>query len=169
MNWLLAAERSDSASEWSHRHQHPRRHGGCPRGHAGRQLGGNEGSRPWRYIVAPADADSILAVGPLIRCAGTPGSAHAALAPRRSNGTSFSCPVLAGMAAGFWQANPTLTAQQVIGILQRSGQFTAPDDQLGYGIPNFVLAIQPGQPRNAPLRRAACCQQRFHWSCIQTP
>ena len=29
---------------------------------------GNEGSSPWKYILTPADADSVLAVGAVERC-----------------------------------------------------------------------------------------------------
>ena len=48
---------------------------------------------------------------------------------------------MAGLAAGFWQAHPGLTAAQVTETLRRSGsQFGSPDDQLGYGIPNFERA-----------------------------
>ncbi|RYY08714.1 MAG: T9SS type A sorting domain-containing protein [Cytophagaceae bacterium] len=55
------------------------------------------------------------------------------------------------MAAGFWQANPTLTVQQVISFLKRSGsQALAPDNSLGYGIPNFVTAYNLAHP-TAPL------------------
>ena len=73
-------------------------------------------------------------------------------AARRGNGTSFACPSLAGLAAGFWQANRGLSAQQVIGYLTRSAsQAAAPDNALGYGIPNFGAAqalVRP--PAEAP-------------------
>ena len=136
---------------------------------------GNEGNRPWQHIVAPADADSILAVGAVDSLRAYVGFSsrgptadnrikpnlaaqgfQAAIVdakgqPGRGSGTSFSCPVLAGMVAGFWQANPTLTAQQVISFLQRSGsQALTPDNLLGYGIPNFGLAYNLANP-NAPL------------------
>lgn len=129
---------------------------------------GNEGSSPWRYINTPADADSILTVGAvdsvLLQRAGfssvgptadgrikpalaAQGRASAVLTAAgtvvNGNGTSYACPTLAGLAAGFWQANPRLTAQQVIATLQRSGsQADRPDNELGYGIPNFARAQQ---------------------------
>ncbi|MCB2409965.1 S8 family serine peptidase [Hymenobacter lucidus] len=139
---------------------------------------GNEGSSSWRYISAPADADSILTVGAVdaaLRPASfssigptadgrikpnvaAQGVQSAILTPSgaatRGNGTSFSCPIMAGMVAGFWQANRNLTAQQVISFLQRAGsQATAPDNRLGYGIPNFVTAYQLANP-NTPLAAA---------------
>ena len=126
---------------------------------------GNEGDDPWRYISAPADADSVLSVG-AVDSLGTHanfssygptadgrikptlsamGRSSAVLAPNgaafRGSGTSYACPILAGMAAGFWQANPTLTAQQVIAALRSTAsQAATPDNTLGYGIPNFVKA-----------------------------
>jgi hypothetical protein len=70
--------------------------------------------------------------------------------------------VLAGMVACFWQANPTLTAQQVISFLQRSAsQAAAPNNLLGFGIPNAVAAYtlaNPGVPLSAGSPRAVTGQ-----------
>ncbi|TGE24395.1 T9SS type A sorting domain-containing protein [Hymenobacter aquaticus] len=135
---------------------------------------GNEGASGWRYITAPADADSILTVGAVDasqQLAGfssvgptadgrlkpnvvAMGVQSAILTPSgtatRGNGTSFSCPITAGMVAGFWQANRNLTAQQVISYLQRSGsRASTPNNLVGYGVPNFVQAYalaNPGTP-----------------------
>lgn len=139
---------------------------------------GNEGNGSWRYITAPADADSILTVGAVDSLSVVAGfssrgpTADGRIKPNvaamgvqtalvspagmviRSNGTSYSCPVVAGMVAGFWQANPTLTAQQVIGLLQRSGtRATTPNDEIGYGLPNFVRAYNLANP-STPLAAA---------------
>lgn len=136
---------------------------------------GNEGSNPWHYISAPADADSIISVGAVDSVGNhayfssygptsdgrikptlsAMGFASAVLAANgtafRGSGTSYACPILAGMAAGFWQANPTLTAQQVILALRSTAsQATNPDNTLGYGIPNFISAYNALHP-NAPL------------------
>jgi hypothetical protein len=144
---------------------------------------GNEGNKSWQKILAPADADSILTVGavdtsrnyaafssrgpsadnrikPNLAAQGREAAVVGVDGqPTRGSGTSFSCPVLAGMVAGFWQANPTLTAQQVVSFLQRSAsQYTNPDNLLGYGIPNFVLAYSlanPGMPLAAGSPAAA--------------
>ena len=126
---------------------------------------GNEGSANWHYLSAPSDAASVLAIGAVTQ-AGTrasfssfgpsaDGRVKPDLAARgqgviigspggqitSGNGTSFATPLMAGLAAGFWQAHPTLTATQVTDALRRSGsQYGAPDDQVGYGIPNFERA-----------------------------
>jgi serine protease AprX len=137
---------------------------------------GNDGGNPWRFISAPADGDSVLTVGAVdslgVRAGfssigptadgrikpnlSTQGQDAAVINPGgvigRGSGTSFACPIMAGMAAGFWQANPTLTAQQVRRFLEQSGsQASAPDNMLGYGIPNFRRAYNLANPNN-PLQ-----------------
>jgi hypothetical protein len=126
---------------------------------------GNEGTNAWKYISAPADADSILAVGAVDRSGlkasfsslgpsfdkrikpdvssmglGTVvGTTTGAIAT--SNGTSFSSPLMAGFAAGMIQANPRNSSWQIIEAIKKSGnQATKPDNLLGYGIPNFLKA-----------------------------
>jgi subtilisin family serine protease len=57
------------------------------------------------------------------------------------SGTSFSSPILAGMAACLWQANPSQTNMEIADAIRHSGsQYLSPDDELGYGIPDFVEA-----------------------------
>lgn len=126
---------------------------------------GNEGSSAWHYLSAPSDAASVLAIGAVTQAGirasfssfgpSADGRVKPDLAARGQgtivgfpggqilpgNGTSFATPLVAGLAAGFWQAHPTLTAAQVTDALRRSGsQYGAPDSQLGYGIPNFERA-----------------------------
>ncbi|MFN4147534.1 MAG: S8 family peptidase [Runella sp.] len=126
---------------------------------------GNEGNVAWRYITAPADADSILAVGAVngaqIR------TAFSSIGPTADgrvkpdlcaqgqatvlsnqfgnttigNGTSYSSPLIAGLAAGFWEAFPQLSAMQVIDCLRKAGdRFNAPTPEYGFGIPTFERA-----------------------------
>ncbi|WP_081910873.1 S8 family peptidase [Hymenobacter sp. APR13] len=143
---------------------------------------GNEGNSAWQRILAPADADSILAVaavdsfgrrvgfssiGPsadgrikpnLAAMGSQTAIVNTAGQPTRGSGTSYACPVLAGLVACFWQANPRLTAQEVISFLQRSAsQAAAPNNLLGYGLPNGVAAYalaNPGTPLSAGQPRA---------------
>ncbi len=59
-----------------------------------------------------------------------------------NSGTSFAGPIFAGMITSFWQAVPTLTNQQVIDLVRQSAdKFATPNNQYGYGIPNFQLAL----------------------------
>jgi serine protease AprX len=126
---------------------------------------GNDGSSGWRYLSAPSDAAGVLAIGAVTQAGQRAGfssfgpSADGRVKPDLAargqgtvvgspggqivlgNGTSFATPLVAGLAAGFWQAHPRLTATQVTLALRQSGsQFSTPDDQLGYGIPDFERA-----------------------------
>ena len=126
---------------------------------------GNEGSNSWRYISAPADADSILTIGAIIPngnrayfssygpsfdqrikpdvCAlGLPSIVSGANGEiSYSSGTSFSSPIMAGIVACLWQAHPQLSNMDIIDIVKRSSsQFSLPDTSLGYGIPDIYAA-----------------------------
>ena len=126
---------------------------------------GNSAWSPWFYIGAPADADSVLAVGAvdsLMNCAGFSSrgpSFDGRVKPNvaamgqdvytaspgggigKGSGTSFSSPITAGMVACLWQANPGTTNMQVFNAIQQSAsQFLVPDSLLGYGIPDFCAA-----------------------------
>ncbi len=126
---------------------------------------GNEGSSAWKYISSPADADSILTVGAVDRTGSRasfssigpsfdnrikPDVAAMGLATVTAlptgtistlNGTSFSAPLLAGLAAGLIQANPTKNAWEIMQGIRLSGtNATKPDNNLGFGIPNFDRA-----------------------------
>ncbi len=58
-----------------------------------------------------------------------------------SQGTSFSAPQIAALAAGLWQAKPELNKDELIELLKSSAtQAEEPDNLLGYGIPNFSRA-----------------------------
>jgi subtilisin family serine protease len=65
-----------------------------------------------------------------------------------ANGTSFSCPILAGMVACFWQAFPTKTNQEIKQLVIQSAYNYSPiiEDRIkyGYGIPDFSLALANG-------------------------
>ncbi|MBK7966054.1 MAG: S8 family serine peptidase [Bacteroidetes bacterium] len=128
---------------------------------------GNEGGSPWNYISAPADADSILAVGAVDfsgAYAGFSGngpsydnrikpdvaaqgqntwlySPFSGNQPTQGNGTSFSGPVMCGAVACLWQAWSQKSNMDIIQVVKRSAhQYSIPDTLLGYGIPNFALA-----------------------------
>lgn len=126
---------------------------------------GNSGGGAWFYIGAPADADSVLAVGavnaagivssfssrgpsydgrvkPNVAAQGE-GATVASLAGGilNASGTSFSSPITAGAVACLWQANPAMTNMQLFNAIQQSADlFSSPDSLKGYGIPNFCAA-----------------------------
>jgi hypothetical protein len=126
---------------------------------------GNSGSNPWFYIGAPADADSILAVGAVDVNGTIAGfSSHGPSADgdvkpdacargenasivdlggtvQFGNGTSFASPVLCGGVACLMQANPTLTNMTIVNTVRQAGHMYAnPDSAYGYGIPDLCAA-----------------------------
>lgn len=129
---------------------------------------GNEGDSEWKYIDVPADAENILAVGavksnlkrasfssigpaadgrikPEIVALGQRVATASVYGAKvnHSRGTSFSSPIIAGMVAALWQAFPNLTNQEIMqAIIQSSSQIDSPDNELGYGIPDFRMAYQ---------------------------
>lgn len=126
---------------------------------------GNEGSQQWKYIIFPADADSVCAVGainnagaiasfssygymgkvkPNIVSIGA-GTVIAGLnnQPVSGNGTSFSNPNAAGLIACLWQAFPSDNNMKILDAVYKSAdRYNTPDNQYGYGIPNFRIAYQ---------------------------
>jgi serine protease AprX len=63
------------------------------------------------------------------------------------NGTSFSCPLTAGVVALLLQANPSLTPDQVAEALKATAsQAAAPDNMLGWGIVNALAAVSTVTP-----------------------
>ena len=127
---------------------------------------GNEGNGTWKYITAPADANSVFTIGavdPIKVIAGFSSfgpTSDNRIKPdvlaqgqsvfvldqntgksRTSNGTSFSSPIMAGVIACFWQAFPSLTNTQIMQrIRESSDRYNNPTAQYGYGIPNFETA-----------------------------
>jgi len=126
---------------------------------------GNSGEAAWYYITAPADGDSVFAIG-AVDAIGQPAgfSGHGPtydgrLKPNASaqgvgayvantdgnfiygNGTSFSSPIMAGMMACLWQANPDMNNMELINaVMQSSSMANNPDNKIGYGIPDFIAA-----------------------------
>jgi serine protease AprX len=128
---------------------------------------GNDGGGSWHYISAPADADSVLAIG-AVNTSGVvggfssygpssdgqikPGVAAVGVGavvantttgqPSFGNGTSFACPNMAGLSTCLWQAFPEVNNMNIISALQQSAtRATNPDDRVGYGIPDMKKAF----------------------------
>ncbi|HLO38500.1 MAG TPA: S8 family serine peptidase [Lacibacter sp.] len=126
---------------------------------------GNEGSKTWKYIVAPADGDSVLSVGAVNSTGlianfssfgptsdgqikpdvvslgqGTFLSTNIGTVGTNS-GTSFSGPNMAGLATCLWQLFPEFNSYKIIETLRKSAdRFTAPHEQYGYGLPDMKKA-----------------------------
>lgn len=128
---------------------------------------GNSGDEEWKKIGFPADATDILAVGAVrsdsvntnFSSIGNSadgrikpdvmamGRACATVGPDgslyRVNGTSFSCPILAGAVTCLWQAYPNLRPTDIIQAVCNAGdRADYPDNIFGHGIPNMWRAYE---------------------------
>jgi serine protease AprX len=129
--------------------------------------GNNIGENAWKHIVAPSDGEKVIGVGAVNK--DSIPSGFTSLGPafggktkpnvtalgwstflQRSDGTfgylsgtSFSSPVMAGMAACLWQSQPNATAEQVKTAIEMSGHlYENPNDKMGFGIPDMYRAWQ---------------------------
>ena len=69
------------------------------------------------------------------------------------NGTSFSCPVMAGAIACLRQAYPYASVQEICDIVRESGDHAGnPDVRYGYGIPNLGNALEMLHVEEQPLQ-----------------
>lgn len=129
---------------------------------------GNEGGNSWNLITAPADGPNVITVGAVSasgNLAGFSGRGPTAdgrikpdvlalgvgayvAQPRTENvytfvnGTSFSCPLTAGVVTQIVSAHPQATPKQVLEILRAtSSRSNSPNNDFGYGIVNAKAAI----------------------------
>ncbi len=127
---------------------------------------GNEGISTWKYLTTPADGDSVLAVG-AVNVIGQ-SAALSSYGPSSDgqikpdvvavgvetwiqnpnntigtgSGTSFSCPILAGLATCLWQGFQEYNNMSIINALRSSGSNVSnPNDRIGYGIPDVRKAV----------------------------
>nr|WP_297165297.1 S8 family serine peptidase [uncultured Dysgonomonas sp.] len=127
---------------------------------------GNDGANIWEKIAFPSDAANVLTVGAIARDSTIAyfssrgltadgrikpdvvavGFSTAVIASTGevdlANGTSFSGPVMSGLAACLWQSAPSLTNIELLDIIRKSSdKYATPDGIYGYGIPNMKTAF----------------------------
>jgi serine protease AprX len=125
---------------------------------------GNERRNTWRNIIFPSDGNKVLCVGAVdaskqIASFSSSGLSSVAIKPDivamgvnipvqisdntgRSSGTSFSCPVISGMAACILQSVPDVKTDELIDLFHQSGdRYNKPDTLYGYGVPDMVKAL----------------------------
>jgi hypothetical protein len=133
---------------------------------------GNEGNDDWYYIITPADADSVIAVGAVndngdIASFSSHGPTYdGRIKPEvcargyqtwcinpnstttytRMSGTSLACPLVGGATVLIRQAQPDWSAMQVReAIIMTASISSNPDNTYGYGILNAAAAIEYDQ------------------------
>lgn len=128
---------------------------------------GNDGNSIPQHLNIPADAEAVLTIGavdefgdyayfssrgptyddrikPDICAMGMDvRTASVANGIQSLNGTSFSCPIAAGMMACLWQKYPDWTPAQLRDSVRSWGDHAdAPNNHYGYGIPDFGKALE---------------------------
>ncbi len=128
---------------------------------------GNEGNKPWHYIITPADATGVLTVGavdinrqpgyftsygpsvdgrvkPDVASMGVATVVQAAAGGfATANGTSLATPNLAGLVTCLWQAFPEFSSSEIMDFVRKSSPtYHTPDARTGYGIPDFQVAYE---------------------------
>jgi subtilisin family serine protease len=128
---------------------------------------GNAGASSWKYLIAPADGDSVFAIGAVNVNGQVAGfssygpSADGRIKPDiasvgwntvitntagnavQGSGTSFSNPNIAGLITCLWQAFPEFSNMEILDAVKKhSSRYTNPDDRIGYGIPNMKAAYE---------------------------
>jgi hypothetical protein len=127
---------------------------------------GNSGGGSWHYLTTPADGDSVIAVGavntngvvanfssygpssdgqikPDVASVGVAAVVQTSAGTiGASNGTSFACPNMAGLATCLWQGFPEFSNMKIRSALWQAGSIAnTPDDRIGYGVPNMKSAF----------------------------
>ena len=150
---------------------------------------GNEGTNPWKFLIAPADGDSVVAVG-AVTAAGVVGSfssygpsSNGRIKPDISsvgvnallqgagntvvagNGTSFACPNMAGLGTCLWQGFPEFNNMTIIRAMRQAGSiYATPNDRIGYGIPDmrkaFGILVTQYDTSHATL---STCNVNINW------
>lgn len=135
---------------------------------------GNERSSEWGWVTAPADGDSVVAVGATynngyVAYFSSPGPTYDGrikpdvMAMGRSvamikpdddlayttwSGTSFACPITSGVAALLLERHPYLTPMQIRDALRETAdKADSPDNDYGWGMINAVAALDYFVPK----------------------
>lgn len=142
---------------------------------------GNDGSKHWEVIGAPADAEQALTVGstnlkvwdksdfssigpPQLTFVKPEVSCYSSL------GTSFSAPIISGLAACLLEQNPALQGSDLKKILLASSHLNDPNNHIGYGVPDAAKAIElaSGEPLKSTMKRVVS-EKRSYKLVLEQP
>jgi subtilisin family serine protease len=139
----------------------------CAKGMLTCVAAGNERTAEWGTLLFPADVQEVLTVAatdasgddayftspgfllpwvkPNVACRGQNSFVIHYLSgqPAYAHGTSYATPLICGLAASLWSAAPSLSAAQIRELICTSAcSYARPDSILGYGHPDFSVALE---------------------------
>jgi hypothetical protein len=114
---------------------------------------GNDGHGKWEILSLPSDAKDVLTVG-AVRFDDWSKIYYSSIGPEKlnyvkpdvvcfaANGTSFSAPVITGLAACIWEYDSTLSNLEVMNIIKSGSHlYESPNNYIGYGVPDSEKII----------------------------
>ncbi len=123
---------------------------------------GNDGDLPWRTISAPADSKNVIAVG-ATKLSQWEEMDYSSIGPEwldyvkpdvssfSTIGTSYSAPVITGLAACLMQYDSSLRPAEIKDLLMRAGHlYPYPNNHLGYGVPTAPRILELLQKKSIP-------------------
>lgn len=114
---------------------------------------GNDGDNKWGILGSPGDAKSALTVG-ATKLKVWDGMNYSSKGPEwldyvkpeiscyASLGTSFSAPIITGLAACLLESDPSATMEQLKAAIINAGNLNEPNNFIGHGVPNANLALE---------------------------
>ncbi|WP_370089431.1 S8 family serine peptidase [Ekhidna sp.] len=113
---------------------------------------GNDGDHKWQIVGSPGDAKSALTVG-ATKYKVWDEMKYSSKGPEwldyvkpeiscySSLGTSFSAPIITGLAACLLEKDPTASAEQLKYAIINAGNLIYPNNYIGHGVPNGEVAV----------------------------
>lgn len=135
---------------------------------------GNEARGAWQTLSTPGDAPHALTVGSS-KFEVWDKMDYSSIGPEftdfvkpdisvySTSGTSYSTPIVTGLAACMWQLDTSLTNLQIIDILKQAGHFYPyPNNYLGYGVPTCPRILQVMDQKEPVRPKTVSTSRTYH-------
>ncbi|MEM6643837.1 MAG: S8 family serine peptidase [Bacteroidota bacterium] len=141
---------------------------------------GNDGSKKWRILGSPADAKAALTVG-ASKFKIWDEAGYSSRGPEwleyvkpevtcfASSGTSFSTPIITGLAACLLQRNPKLSGAALKEVIIKSCKLSLPNNYIGYGPPDAEIALSIVSSDAVPEKKEINSTRKVHKIELKTP
>ncbi|MEO9871921.1 S8 family serine peptidase [Ekhidna sp.] len=133
---------------------------------------GNDGNHRWQIVSSPGDAKRALTVG-ATKFKVWDGMKYSSKGPEwldyvkpeiscySSLGTSFSAPIITGLAACLLEKDPSLTREKLKELIIQSGNLMTPNNHIGYGVPNTEITLEKLENAKIPSDHERTAKKNF--------